>query len=444
MKKVGIIIKREYNTRVKKKSFIILTILMPVLFAAVTILPTYLATMNDTEERTVAVYDGSGVFLGRLESSQYTKFHFIPKEDYDKLRDNLKESSYYAVLAIPPNVVNTNTVQLFSEKNIPFDLKNQIDQKLSDIIEKDKRSALLKEVAVPDLEQKLEAARTNIHVNTIRVGDKGEEHKSSTEIAMIMGYIFGFMIYIFIFIYGTMVMRGVMEEKQNRIVEVIISSVKPFELMMGKIVGIALVGLTQFVIWVVLFIGIFQVAKGFIPDISPEQAQNLMAQSQMSGQMESVAQSSQIQEIFSMMSSINFPLIIGSFFFFFIGGYLLYSSLFGAVGSAIDAEEDAQQFTLPVTIPLIVAIIVMMNAITNPEGPIAFWFSLIPFTSPVVMMVRIPFGVPAWELILSMALLVATFIGTVWVAGKIYRTGILMYGKKPTWKELGKWLTYRS
>jgi len=302
----------------------------------------------------------------------------------------------------------------------------------------------LKQAAVPDLEQKLEAARTNIHVNTIRVGDKGEEHKSSTEIAMVLGYIFGFMIYIFIFIYGTMVMRGVMEEKQNRIVEVIISSVKPFELMMGKIVGIALVGLTQFAIWVVLFIGIFNVAKGFIPDMSPEQAQNLMAQSQMSGQMENVAQSSQMQEIFSMMSNINFPLIIGCFFFFFIGGYLLYSSLFGAVGSAIDSEEDAQQFTLPVTIPLIVAIIVMMNAITNPEGQIAFWFSLIPFTSPVVMMVRIPFGVPVWELLLSMALLVGTFVGTVWVAGKIYRTGILMYGKKPTWKELGKWLTYRS
>ena len=261
MKKVGIIIKREYNTRVKKKSFIILTLLMPVLFAAVTILPTYLATMNDTEERTVAVYDGSGIFLGRLESSEYTKFHFIPKEDYDKLRDNLKESNYYALLAIPPNVINTNNVQLFSEKNIPFDLKNQIDRNLSSIVEKDKRSELLKQAAVPDLEQKLEAARTNIHVNTIRVGDKGEEHKSSTEIAMVLGYIFGFMIYIFIFIYGTMVMRGVMEEKQNRIVEVIISSVKPFELMMGKIVGIALVGLTQFAIWVVLFIGIFNVAK---------------------------------------------------------------------------------------------------------------------------------------------------------------------------------------
>jgi len=253
------------------------------------------------------------------------------------------------------------------------------------------------------------------------------------------------MIYMFIFIYGTMVMQGVMEEKQSRIVEVIISSVKPFQLMMGKIVGIAFVGLTQFAIWVFLGFAIISATRSFYPaSTHAQQIQDVMAQSQDAVQKAGASQADTMQEILSMIDTINFPLIIGCFIFFFIGGYLLYSSMFAAVGSAIDAQEDAQQFMLPITLPIILSILVLMSAIKSPEGPIAFWFSMIPFTSPVVMMARIPFGVPAWQLALSMFLLVATFIGMVWVAGRIYRTGILMYGKKPSWKEIGKWLTYKS
>jgi ABC-2 type transport system permease protein len=445
MHKIALIIRREYTTRVQKKSFIILTLLMPIMMSALMILPAYFATMDDEEIRTVAVYDGSSLFLGRLEDSEFTKFRFIPKEEYQKTKDNLKNSKYYALLVVSPNFLTTNTVQIISGSNIPFDLKSQIKNKFQTVIEKDKMAEVVKQTAIPDLEDRIKATRIHVNIDTIKLGEDGETRKSSTEIGMILGYIFGFMIYMFIFIYGTMVMQGVMEEKQSRIVEVIISSVKPFQLMMGKIVGIAMVGLTQFAIWVILGFTILSASRSFYPGhMQAQQLQNVMAQSQDAIQQAAVPQMDKMQEVFSMIDTINFPLIIGCFIFFFIGGYLLYSSMFAAVGSAIDAQEDAQQFMLPITFPIIISIIVLMSAIKNPEGPVAFWFSMIPFTSPVVMMARIPFGVPAWQLVLSMFLLIATFIGMVWMAGKIYRTGILMYGKKPSWKELGKWLTYRS
>jgi ABC-2 type transport system permease protein len=336
---------------------------------------------------------------------------------------------------------------VISGSNIPWDLKSQIQNKIQSLIEKDKMAEVVRQTAIPDLEEKIAATRTHINVETIKLGVGGEAKKSSTEIGMVLGYIFGFMIYMFIFIYGSMVMQGVMEEKQSRIVEVIISSVKPFQLMMGKIVGIALVGLTQFALWVLLGFAILSVSKSFYPGGASraQQIQNVMAQNQDTAQQAAPApEKDKMQEIFSMVDTINFPLLIGCFIFFFIGGYFLYSSMFAAVGSAVDAQEDAQQFMLPITLPIILSIMVMMSAIKNPEGPVAFWFSIIPFTSPIVMMARIPFGVPTWQLLLSMVLLVATFIGMVWVAGKIYRTGILMYGKKPSWKEIGKWLTYKS
>jgi ABC-2 type transport system permease protein len=414
--------------------------------AALMFLPAYFMSMNDEQQRTIAVYDGSSVFLGRLESSNLTAYKFIPKDEYIALKKDIKQSSYYALLVIEPNFLTTKTVQIASGSNIPWDLKSQIQNKIQSILEKDKMAEVVRQTAIPDLEKKIESTKTPIKLETIKVGSNGDSQKSSTEIGMILGYIFGFMIYMFIFLYGTMVMQGVMEEKQSRIVEVIISSVKPFQLMMGKIIGIALVGLTQFALWVVLGIAIFGFSKNFYPDHSrKQQIQNVMEQKQdVVMQDSSEPPTDKIQELISMTDSVNFPLIIGCFIFFFLGGYLLYSSMFAAVGSAIDAQEDAQQFMLPITLPIILSIMVMMSAIKNPEGSMAFWFSMIPFTSPIVMMSRIPFGVPAWQLILSMSLLVATFIGMVWVTARIYRTGILMYGKKPSWRELGKWLTYKS
>jgi ABC-2 type transport system permease protein len=446
MNKISLIIQREYSTRVKQKSFIILTILMPVLMGSLLILPTYFMSMDDNQTRTVAVYDGSSIFLGRLESSEYTKFHFIPKQEYEKIKSNLKNTKYYALVIIQPNFLTTNTVQVVSESNIPFDLKSQINDKIRSVIEKDKMAEVIRQTAIPDLEQRISATKTRINIETIKLGESGKATKSSTELGMILGYVFGFFMYMFILLYGVRVMQGVMEEKQSRIVEVIISSVRPFQLMMGKIIGIALVGLTQLAIWVVMGFFIVSTAKGMFPGnaTNAQQVKDILAQSQGAGQQTAGAQIDKMQDIFSMIDTINFPLIIGCFIFFFIGGYLLYSSMFAAVGSAIDAQEDAQQFTLPITLPIILSIMVLMSAIKNPEGPIAFWFSIIPLTSPIVMMARIPFGVPPWELILSMAVLAATFIGMVWLAGKIYRVGILMYGKKPSWKELGKWLTYRQ
>jgi len=444
MHKIALIIRREYTTRVQKKSFIILTLLIPILMSALMILPTYFMSMDDEKSRTIAVYDGSAVLLGRLESTEFTKFKFIPQEEYLKIKDQIQNSEYYALLLVAPNFLTTKTVQIISGGNIPFDLKSQIQDKIQAVIEKDKMAEVVRQTKIADLEKRIEATRTHINIETIKLGEGGVAKKSSTEIGMILGYVFGFMIYMFIFLYGTMVMQGVMEEKQSRIVEVIISSVKPFQLMMGKIIGIAMVGLTQLAIWIILGIGIFTVSKSVYPNhAQPQQIQSVMAQSQDAAQA-AAPQMDKMQEIFSMIDTINFPLVIGCFIFFFIGGYLLYSSMFAAVGSAIDAQEDAQQFIFPITLPIILSIIVMMSAIKNPEGPIAFWFSMIPFTSPIVMMARIPFGVPTWQLILSMTLLVATFVGMVWVAGKIYRTGILMYGKKPSWKEIGKWLMYKS
>jgi ABC-2 type transport system permease protein len=443
MHKIALIIRREYTTRVQKKSFIILTLLIPILMAALMILPTYFMSMDDEKSRTIAVYDGSAVLLGRLESTEFTKFKFIPKEEYLKIKDNIQNSEYYALLLVAPNFLTTNTVQVISGSNIPFDLKSQIKDRIQNVVEKDKMAEVVRQTKIPDLEARIKATRAYINIDTIKLGDGGEAKKSSTEIGMILGYVFGFMIYMFIFLYGTMVMQGVMEEKQSRIVEVIISSVKPFQLMMGKIIGIALVGLTQLSIWVILGFTILTVSKSMNPNhAQPQQIQSVMAQSQDAAQ-QAVPQMDKMQEILSMIDTINFPLVIGCFIFFFIGGYLLYSSMFAAVGSAVDAQEDAQQFMFPITLPIILSFIVMMSAIKNPEGPIAFWFSMIPFTSPIVMMARIPFGVPAWQLALSMALLIATFVGMVWVAGKIYRTGILMYGKKPSWKEIGKWLMYK-
>ncbi|HEY5509963.1 MAG TPA: ABC transporter permease [Prolixibacteraceae bacterium] len=445
MSKIGLVLTREYTTRVRKKSFIIMTILMPALMAAMFILPAYFMSQDDTKERSIAVYDGSSILLGQLESTDYTKYKFIPKEEYDKIKDNIKATDYYALLVIQPNLLETNTVQLISMSSIPFDVKNLIQNKIRTVIEKEKMAEVIKQTAIPDLEARIKATKTSITVNTIKLGESGEAKKSSTEIGMILGYVFGFVIYMFILLYGQMVMQGVMEEKQSRIVEVIISSVKPFDLMMGKIVGIALVGLTQLAIWIILGIAIISGARGLMPGAQHAGAtQNIMAQSQIAAQSATPAELDKMQEILSMMGTVNFPLIIGCFIFFFIGGYLLYSSMFAAVGSAVDATEDAQQFMMPIMMPIILAILVMMSAIKNPEGATAFWFSMIPFTSPVVMMARIPFGVPAWQLALSMLLLIATFVLMVWAAGKIYRTGILMYGKKTSWKELGKWLTYKS
>jgi len=448
MNKSILILKREYLTRVKKKSFIIMTLLIPLMMAALTILPTYLAMMDDKEERTIAVYDPTSLILNQLESNEFTKFHYIPQQEFQELTKNFKSGKYYAVLHIPTNILTTNQAEMISDKQITFDIKNLITNRIEKIIEGEKRKKVIDETGMPDLEKKLAATKTNITLETIKLGEEGKAVKSSTEIAMAIGYVAGFLMYFFVLMYGIMVMRGVMEEKTNRIVEVIISSVKPFQLLFGKIVGIGLVGLTQIAIWIVLGIAIATGVTAFIGHGSAEtvaQAQNIMS-SQGLDQMATAtpAQKNMSLEIIQMIGTLNIPLILFSLVFYFICGFMLYASFYGAIGSAVDNDEDAQQMMFPVMMPLILSIIILFAVAKNPEGPLAFWASMIPFTSPIIMVARIPFGVPAWQIILSMTILLGTIFGSIWMAGKIYRTGILMYGKKVNLKEIVKWLFYKN
>ena len=450
MNKTLLIFKREYLTRVTKKTFLIMTLLMPILMGALMIVPSYLANKESTSEQLVGVVDRSSIFLGELENSKSTKFQFIKPEEYDKIKDNLQAKGFYALLEIPGNILTTNKVVVSSQKQISIDVKSHIDSQLERVLENQKRAELISRVGIPDLEEQLKATKTNISVETIKIGDDGLARKGSTEIAMGIGFAASFLIYMFVFMYGGMVMRGVSEEKQNRIVEVIISSVKPIQLMMGKILAIAAVGLTQVLIWLVLLLGIFTGAKSMFGSdaemlqLAQPQAENIMMGNNSSVQMMQTIEPNQFDQIAEQIASLNLPMLIISFIVYFILGYLLYSSLMAAIAAAVDSEEDVNQFMLPVTIPLIAAIVMMANVVKNPDGAIAIWGSHIPFTSPIIMMVRIPFGVPWWELLISISVLAITMLGAVWVAAKIYRTGILMYGKKPTWKELGKWLKYKS
>jgi ABC-2 type transport system permease protein len=349
---------------------------------------------------------------------------------------------------LPDDFINKPlTGALFSDKQPSISVKSYIEN----VLKKEMESMKLTSSGID--KNVLESIETNVNISTIKLKGKGLEEKSSTEISTALGIFAGILIYFFIFLFGTQVLRGVIEEKTSRIVEVIVSSVKPFQLMMGKIMGIALVGLTQFLLWIILTFTLITFIQGAAPDvfnfkktdkmlignskiITQEQAQQLSSEKQYKNQ--------EMRGVIESISSINFGVMICSFLFYFLFGYLLYAALFAAVGSAVDSEADTQQFMLPITIPLIFAIIMSQFVINNPEGPVAFWLSIIPLTSPIIMMVRIPFGVPVFDLVLSAVLLIAGFIFCTWLAGKIYRTGILMYGKKISYQELCKWLTYKS
>ena len=421
MRKIWLIIKREYLVRVRKKSFIVMTIVGPLLMAALMIVPTYLA--NETQElRTIAIEEDGYEFTNKIEDTDLLHFSKIPTEEAILLKNNFSESNYYALLHI-----ERDNFTLYSNQQISLSVSKSIEKQLEKIIEHQKLKA-----AGIDLDI-LSKAESSVQITTKIISKDGNTTNSQAEASMGIGFICGILIYIFIFMYGTMVMRGVIEEKTSRIVEVIISSVKPFQLMMGKILGVALVGLTQFALWILLTIAIASVAELMFMDTSS-----------MTSEINSAEQSIVLSEISKLASGINLLQIFFSFIFYFLAGYLMYSSLFAAVGSAVDAEADSQQFVLPITIPLILAFILIQPIMENPDGTLAFWMSIIPFTSPVIMMVRLPFGVANWELALSMVVLVLSFVLTTKLAGKIYRTGVLMYGKKTSYKELWKWLSYKE
>jgi len=460
MSKIGLIIEREYLTRVKKKTFVILTLLTPLLLIALIAVPLLLSFVKSSDIKNIAVSDKSGLYMNRLENND--QYHFIPaKESFETYKQKSKENQdISAYLSISGNLITESSqVTLYSQKQVEMELKSFVSNQLDKMVRDDK----IKSYQIPGLEKIIEDSNIKISLNTIKWDESGAEKESSSELAMIIGMVCTMIIYIFIFAYGTMVMNGVIEEKSNRIVEVIISSVKPFELMMGKIIGIALVGLTQVFLWVVLLGGILGIASiGISSSVSKEKMTQItteMAASQSTGIHPNTMNTMQTANIQGLSNAengagqdltkfiqtalnLNLGEILFWFILYFLGGYLLYASLFAAVGSAIDSQEEAAQFTLPLTMLVLFGLYAGIYSSSNPDGPLALWCSMIPFTSPIVMMVRIPFGVPVWQLIVSFGLLVITFLLTTKLASKIYRTGILMYGKKVSYKELWKWLKY--
>ncbi len=442
MNKTGLIIQREYFSRVRKKSFIIMTLLGPVLMASLFIVPILIAESRSPQQE-MLVLDETDLFTGYLADNDEVRYSYLGETDLESAKDQLRKADAYGLLYIPCgsncdlNYIE-KSIQIYSKKTIGIDLKHTIKRQL----ERELKNLKLRRNNV-DLE-KIEAAKTSITISTISLDGEKEEEKFS-EFSTAVGFIMAFLIYMFIFLYGIQVMRGVIEEKSNRIAEVIISSVRPFQLMLGKIVGVALVGLTQFLLWVILTFTIITIAQVFFFDdiYSSTKLATQISGPGVEAAMETTRNEA-LPEVIRKIGSINFPLIIGCFLFYFIGGYLLYGALFAAIGSAIDHESDNQQFMLPVTIPLLLAIVVAQTVITHPESPLVFWFSMIPLTSPIIMMVRVALGVQITDLVISMIFLVLGFVGTVWVAARVYRTGILMYGKKATYGELWKWIRFKG
>lgn len=437
MKKIALIIQREYLSRVKKKSFIVMTFLGPLLIAAVYALAIYLAVNSEdmADKKKVVVCDETHALSNIIKGNDKYEFNFS-NDNLADLKSNFDSSGSDYLLYIPNKGSNFEGVQLYSDKQPSLAFVKYIEKQLEN-------SLTDKKLSENGISKKIiEELDFSLNIETIRFTDEGEED-GNTSASYMIGMFSSILIYMFIFLYGVQVMRGVIEEKNNRIVEVLISSVKPFQLMMGKIVGIALVGLTQFALWVILTTSITGIiGQKFAQDKSKlMNIENTVAASNTNKSEPAVAAT----EVLSALSTINYPLIVGCFLFYFLGGYLLYSALFAAIGSAVDSESETQQFMMPVTIPLIFSFIISTSTVVNnPDGPIAFWLSLFPLSSPIVMMVRLPFGVPAWEIITSMLLLILGFFGTVWLAAKIYRTGILMVGKKASWKEISKWLFYKN
>ena len=444
MSEINLIIQREYLTRVKKKSFIIMSIVGPLLFAALMIVPVWLAS-EDEDNQNVEVIDETTMFINQLKNTEEVNFNYTGRSLKEAQKDLNNGGEYTSVLYIPSVVVtHPNTAQIFYKQKPKGSSISFMEREIAKTIENNKLQDLYNLTY-----DQVSGLRPNISLVTKKVDETGNTKEKSDGLATGLGMIFAFIIYFFIFLFGVQVMRGVIEEKTNRIVEVIISSVKPFQLMMGKIVGIALVAFTQIALWIVLSFGIYSaVMATFSDDLKSAQKAKVEQLESMSPETKKIIEQSDsdsfAQKLEHSISTINFPVVIGGFLFFFIGGYLLYGSLFAAVGAAVDNETDTQQFMMPITIPLILGIIIGQVVVDNPDGALAFWGSIIPFTSPIVMMIRIPFGVDYWEVGLSAALLILAFIGSTWMAGKIYRTGILMYGKKVNFKELGKWLTRKS
>ena len=437
MNKIGLIIKREYLTRVRKRSFLILTFLGPILMAAIYIIPIMLALNSSTDHLRVAVVDESHWFEDRFSSNKEHTFVTMPGQPIDSVKEMVKTGVFDMALYVPPTQLNIpSNATVYSIRQVPMEVETYISGVMEKEIEEQK---LMAKGVDPEI---VSAVKTDVNLQIMRMDENGNEKETFTKVQFTLGIILSMLVYMFIMFFGGQVMQGVSEEKTNRIIEVIISSVKPFQLMMGKIIGVSLVALTQFVMWILLTIVLYVGFSAFIGISHPDMLSSgtVMAQEITSTDIMS---NESVQSILQIVHSIDFGTIIACFLIFFILGYLLYATLYAAIGSLVDNNTDSQQFTLPVTVPLMVAIISSFYIVNNPDSSLAVWLSMIPFTSPISMMVRIPFGVPIWQIVVSVLLLAGTFVLMTWLAAKIYRTGILMYGKKLTYKEIFKWLKYK-
>ncbi len=442
MNKTFIIITREYISRVKQKTFLISTFLAPILMVGFYALLIYVLLKEDSTQRTIAVYNQSDLVVP-LKSDSKTTFEYLDSEPSDN-KELLQSKGYYAILYIPSNLKTSNQISLYSNKQIPSEVSTGIGNKIESILEKQQLDALIKKINLPDLENQIAATKTRIEVTSIKISEEGEK-KSSSLISTILSFMamgVGFLIFFLVMNYGSIVMRGVAEEKSSRIVEVIISSVKPFQLMIGKIVGIALVGITQILIWGIIGIIVYAVSIPILlSNVDPESISSMTDASMQATQ----ASGFDSQKIPQLLNELDFGMLTSLAalgLLYAILGYFLYACLFAAVGSAVDSETETQQLSMPIMIPLMLAFYIAFNVARNPESPLAFWASIIPFTSPIVMPARIPFDVPSWELFVSIGLLLLSIVGFIWLSAKIYRTGILMYGKKADFKEIWKWIRY--
>ena len=441
LRTIGIVIGREYSTRVRKKSFLLTTFITPILFAALCLVPAFLMTNMKESAKRLAVVDNSGIVLPYLEDGETVSYVDMSSSDADSVKVRLAELGCDGVLVVSPldSAGKTITAEIYSPSPLGIDLEENLGNRLDDALE----NYRIESYGIEGLAQIMEDVKVNVPLRSYTISDDGEEKVSESGVYMLVSMILGMVIYMFIVMFGAMVMSSVIEEKSSRVVEVLVSSVKATELMFGKIIGIAFVALTQFLLWIVLTVAIVGVV-GALAGPSLASGLDPAEMSQMAGmdagQLAGMTGSSELGVIISSLSNMHLGTILVCFLIFFVLGYMLYASLFAAIGSAVENEGDSSQLQMPVTVPLMIAFFVALYAFKAPESTLVFWCSLIPFTSPIVMLARLPYGVPAWELVLSIVLLALTFALCAWLSAKIYKVGILMFGKKTTWKDLWKWL----
>ncbi len=444
MNKIGIIIGREFNERVRKKSFIITTLLTPLLMIGLMVAPMLLTQYTGSEQKCIAVVDDSKLIGQHLQSNDEILFEQTPLT-IELAR--IEYSDRFAILHIGKSIMeNPGDVRLYTNSTASITLEMNIASQLESVIEEIK----LQRLNIEDLPSILASIKTNINLQSYSNGTPADsdsesstgEKANSSIVATVVAYVLSFLLYMFILIYGVMVMQSVIEEKNSRVLEVMVSTVRPLDMMLGKILGVASVALLQIAIWIALIMG---VGYFVMPELIPDEMSMAVAMLQQGASPESLgtdADMGLLQAIATLTDVGYLMKIIGSLLVFMVGGFLLYAALFAAIGSAVDNPQDAQQLQTPVTIPIILSLFVMLSVINDPTSELAFWFSMIPLTSPIVMMARIPYDIPGWEIALSLGILIATFVVVVWFAGKIYRVGILMHGKKPSIKELWKWMKY--